>query len=68
MVKYLLLPSSVISQRDGRNHYISAARLIKLYGVRLEECTDDPCGRDASKLIPLRPDPTGEYRRPEVKR
>jgi len=38
MKRYVLVPGYVRSDTDRDVHYISAARLAQLYGVRLDEC------------------------------
>lgn len=37
-VKYVVCPRRVTSATDGQSHYISAEWLMRLYGVRPEEC------------------------------
>lgn len=39
--KYILCPGYVTSRNDGQRHYITAARLARLYGVRYQECLID---------------------------
>lgn len=58
--KYLLCPGEIRSKNDGDLHYISARRLIELYGVDPRECTTDDRGLEG--LIPLRPRYQGDYR------
>ena len=36
--RYLILPVFVTSRNDGESHFISAARLMSLYGVSPGEC------------------------------
>ena len=57
--KYLLCPGEIRSKNDGDFHYISAGRLIALYGVKASECTTDYRGLDG--LIPLEPRYQGDY-------
>lgn len=37
-LKYVVYPGTVISQYDAQWHYITSDMLIRLYGVRPEEC------------------------------
>jgi hypothetical protein len=45
-VKFVIAPQKIRSRNDFDKHYISADRLIKLYGVNRSECVvlleDDP--------------------------
>lgn len=36
--RYVVCPGEVTSQTDGQRHYIGAMQLMRLYGVRPEEC------------------------------
>lgn len=63
MKKFAIFPGYVRSIQDGDMHFISAADLMNLYGVRQEECvivdphsnfTSYP-GIDLSKLLHLKP-------------
>lgn len=36
--KWIIAPGWVTSRSDGQRHKISAAQLIRLYGVRREDC------------------------------
>lgn len=38
MIKYIIMPGFVKSKNDGETHYISASKLIHLYGVNPKEC------------------------------
>ncbi len=38
MIKYVLHPGTVVSKVDGDLHFITAAQLAQLYGVRFDEC------------------------------
>lgn len=37
-VKYIVVPGWITSTNDGQRHYISAYKLIDLYGVKESEC------------------------------
>jgi hypothetical protein len=37
-MKYAVYPGYVTSKNDGDRHWIGATELIRLYGVRIEEC------------------------------
>lgn len=37
-MRYILHPGTVKSKTDGQEHYISAARLARLYGLNLVDC------------------------------
>lgn len=66
--KYLLHPGWVTSQTDGGRNFISEAQLIRLYGVRREECVSSASrlfGVDTDTLIDLRPRYDGDYSLPE---
>ncbi len=63
--KYLLVPDYVWSDTDDDRHWISAAQLVRLYGVPLSEClvwSDAPWFRPDPTLIRLRPLFGGGYR------
>ena len=69
VAKYGLFPGDVVSKNDGDIHYITAPRLAQCYGIDFGDCivysvndTREDAERDG--LIPLFPDPTGEYRLP----
>ena len=70
MKKYLVCPGYVRSKNDGDRHFISAHRLMNLYGVRPGECfvhvygEPPPCGIDTSTLISLFPSVSGNYALP----
>lgn len=36
--KYVVCPGMVTSQTDGQEHYVGPMQLMRLYGVRPEEC------------------------------
>lgn len=38
MKKWCLHPGFVTSKNDGDEHYISAGKLMELYGLKREEC------------------------------
>ena len=65
--KYLVCPGYVHSIRDGDRHFVTAARLIELYGVNPSECYiraygEPPLrGVDASTLTKLVPKVSGDY-------
>ncbi len=66
-IKYLICPGKIISETDGDEHYISAQRLIELYGVNPEECkiVDSPqsaFGLKWNDYIELRPRTDGNYK------
>lgn len=66
-VKYLVCPGYVSSVNDKDEHYISAMRLIKLYGVHPRECvvlTDNMRGYSQeflNSLYALYPRRNGNY-------
>ena len=72
MAKYLIVPGWVTSKNDGDKHFISAERLIDLYGINPQDCrifNDDGKShrgfiRKADEII-LEPDFTGEYKLPK---
>lgn len=37
-MKYILHPGQIRSRTDGQIHYISAAKLARLYGLNLADC------------------------------
>jgi hypothetical protein len=63
--KYILRPGYVTSINDGRLrlHWITAEKLMALYGVSKDECytMDSIRGVDVTGLINLRADPLGNY-------
>jgi hypothetical protein len=70
--KYVVRPGPVISQADGQKHFIPAAALMKLYGVRPIECVverDDFMPQPGRTLIGLEhlvvlaPRSDGKYRK-----
>lgn len=70
--KYLVVPGHVTSQNDGDVHYIGAWQLIRLYGVKREECViwmeggARPEGVNMpDSLIVLKPRDDGNYERPK---
>lgn len=38
MIKYAICTGYIISKSDGDMHWLDASQLIKLYGIRREEC------------------------------
>lgn len=64
MKRYCLVPGWVRSINDGDRHYISAISLMKLYGVRANECVQhsDPA-YDCTALEHLAPRYDGNYER-----
>lgn len=75
-LKWVVFPGRVRSRTDGDEHYVGAAQLMRLYGVRPQECmVADPVGsravyaatvRDADRLglVPLVPRGDGNYTLP----
>ena len=68
MKRYILYPGPVRSQTDGQVHYVGAADLAQLYGVRLSECVvmasgclEIPQGVVLSGARHLRPRADGQY-------
>jgi hypothetical protein len=67
--KYLVIGGWVVSKKDHLSHYVSATTLVSLYGIDRSECLlvegkstrYRPLEECLSKLIILRPDPSGEY-------
>ena len=65
MDKYLLYPGYVVSETDGKRHYITAKALMKLYNVPPEECVVWIPYRpypNQDKLIALHPMANGKYK------
>ena len=65
MHKYLLYPGYVVSETDGKRHYITAKALMKLYNVPPEECVVWIPYRpypNQDKLIALHPMANGKYK------
>lgn len=64
-VKYLVVPGYVSSINDGDLHYISAARLAQLYGLKPGEWARyNPLQDKHSELLRLRPRRNGNYELP----
>lgn len=67
--KYLVIGGTVPSKNDDQTHFIPAIKLVELYRVDPKECILIHDGRDKSmllgmdisKLIILRPQPSGDY-------
>lgn len=63
--KYLVIPGNVLSMSDGDTHYVTADRLIQLYGVDRSLCVvwpnDDRGWKAPSNLIHLLPLYHGNY-------
>lgn len=79
--RYLLCPGMVRSRADGDEHFVGARQLMRLYGLRPEQCLvmpearpGQPCGLrrwldgalERGDLIALRPRADGDYRLPPV--
>jgi len=74
--KYLVFPGKVISRHDGDSHFITADKLIRLFGVKREECiiinSLDEAGRIMNtepgfqKMIHLSPRWDGDYTLPNA--
>ena len=65
MKRFLVCPGYVHSRNDGDRHWISADRLIDLYGVDPRECVIANRGltwADEKSLIRLTPRYSGHYR------
>jgi len=58
--KYRVLPGYIKSKNDGDRHYISAGRLMLLYGVSSAECVIGYNG-GVDGLIVLKPLYNGNY-------
>jgi hypothetical protein len=65
-VRYIVSSGWVVSRSDGDRHFITAARLARLYGLRPGEwiAASDGRGRDTRGLVVLAPRYDGDYRRP----
>ena len=68
MKKYLVIGGNTISRSDGQLHYITPQELVRLYGVREDECImclglEDPKlkGVEIHKFTVLRPRKDGNY-------
>lgn len=65
--RYILLGDTIMSPNDGDIHYISAVRLVGLYGLDRRDCTLYDYGHDCllglkeSDFIVLAPRPHGDY-------
>lgn len=65
--KYLVIPDYVVSKNDGDEHFVSAADLIRLYGVHPKECvlavgkTKELIAYFYRDLIKLTPKYDGDY-------
>lgn len=66
--KYLIWPDWVMSRTDGERHFISASRLIHLYGVNPDECHihRENGERDPIGLLVLAPKRDGDYTLPKT--
>lgn len=66
MKKYLICPGWVVSENDGQRHFINSNQLIRLYGVKPEECSIAASkSREigfSKDLIRLRPRYDGNYK------
>jgi len=67
-IKYLVKPGYVTSQYDGDTHFVTFSQLIRLYGVKSNECINaDTMQMTGNKdgweddLIVLEPRYDGEY-------
>lgn len=61
--KYIICPGWVYSA-DGDRHFIDYSTLVRLYGVRKEECVHErgiPRGLSVRGMRYLRPSNTGNY-------
>lgn len=68
--RYMVCPGYVYSRSDSDRHWISADRLIRLYGVNPAECIvstseTERRGTWAADLIRLAPKWDGDYSLPE---
>lgn len=72
MKKYLVIPGYVVSKNDGDRHFINSDQLMRLYGVKQEECVfysslEAARGKSGNeKLIILVPRPDGKYNLPKL--
>ncbi len=65
--KYAVYPGYVYSQNDHDKHWVSADKLIRLYGVKRRDCLvirEHERGANGEGLIPLKPRSNGDYRLP----
>ena len=62
-IRYVLHPGYVISRTDGDEHFISADRLARLYGVDIRCCVraDSIEYRPGKNDVHLYPDYAGNY-------
>lgn len=70
MIKYLLCPGPVRSNKDNDVHFVTSNQLIELYNVKSSECiTNTPEHTKGIKhdLIKLYPRSSGNYRIEEIK-
>ena len=63
--KWLLHPGWITSKTDGDQHFVGEMELIRLYGVRRDECLSVTASNlhafDLESLIDLRPRYDGDY-------
>jgi hypothetical protein len=65
MIKYCMHGGWVKSRHDGDQHYVSAVRLIRLYGLDPKECVVSiKQFMEREDLIHLHPRYDGNYRLP----
>lgn len=48
---YLLIPGQVTSKTDGQRHWVTAAELVRLYGVDPADCLVFPMGRSPDDAL-----------------
>ena len=48
---YLLIPGQVTSKTDGQRHWVTAAELVRLYGVDPADCIVFPMGPSTEDMI-----------------
>lgn len=67
--KYLVVPGYIHSKNDGDRHFIGASQLMRLYGVKPQQCsvvTEDGSTYGRYKdMIVLRPRYDGNYTLPD---
>ena len=73
--KYAVFPGKIRSKSDGDIHYISAEKLIRLYGVDPKECLIISDDRDLQRqrhridgLVQLHPRYHGDYKTKDDKK
>lgn len=68
--KYSLHPGWITSKTDGQQHFIRADQLVRLYGVKREECfvwNEYGSNQEKAGTIALHPRYDGNYSLPTIR-